>query len=375
MYELLETCSTMSARLIHPKVRFSQDRVTQTPAFLFMAQALTDSFSTHSQAQLMECRASQPSGKKQQADNWTLSPLDLQAIFAECEQRGFRCRHFRRFVETGTFLGQTVVGLASHFEELHTIEVDSCCYEAAKLAAWKAARPVHFHLGHSAHILEKILPSLGPAVFYLDAHYSGSVTGGVFSEVPLLEELIVLNKYFQHAGLVVIDDMDLFNKMNSFEMVSGKSGKSCGSRTSDWRSINCESISKCFTADRVQCSFPTASGDRFILCLRAAPGGMDCESSQTSVCGTTYGAVCLDLTWRMSDRGASHWLSVPGHPLDMEGIKRLRSHGAWWCRIADAMERELEAESESKHSQYHSYHSCYCYCQKYCHHYYHYGYH
>ena len=289
-----------------------------------------------------------PANAKSQPDDWSLSWAELQEIFDACEQRGFRCGNFRRFVETGTFLGQTVVALAAHFDELHTIELDNDCYEAAKLASWKAVRPVHFHLGHSALVLEKILPGLaGPAVFYLDAHYSGSVTAGRFLEVPLLEELVVLDRCFSHAGLVVVDDMDLFSKVNSFEVVNGKTGKSSAPYASDWRSITCETICKCFPPDRIQCSFPTPAGSRYILCLKAAAGGKDNESQPRDASGKIIGAVCPDLAWRLADRGATHWLSVPGHPLNQTGIRSLRRQGTWWCRIADAMERERAAKSET----------------------------
>ncbi|CAE7246126.1 unnamed protein product [Symbiodinium sp. KB8] len=286
-----------------------------------------------------------------QEENWTLSLADLEAIFDECEERGFNCRHFRRFVETGTFLGQTVVALSAHFDELHTIEVDSKLFEAAKLASWKAAHPIHFHLGHSAHVLEKILPRLmGPAVFYLDAHYSGSVTGGAFSEVPLLEELVVLERQFMHAGLVVIDDMDLFSKVNSFEMVSGKTGKSRGERASDWRAISCQSICRCFAPQRVQRSFPSRSGNRYILCLGATTSGKDSEPPQLNTACLTYGAACPDLAWR--SYGASHWLSVPGHPLSLEGLRHLRAEGPWWSSIADAMEHEHRNSLGSSSTQF-----------------------
>ena len=104
--------------------------------------------------------------------------------------KGFPCAGFGGiFIETGTFMGQTVVALSSHFTELHTVELSSECFEAAKLFAWKAARPIHYHLGNSISILRTILPKVsGPAVLYLDAHWSGSVTEGK-DEIPLMKEL------------------------------------------------------------------------------------------------------------------------------------------------------------------------------------------
>lgn len=111
---------------------------------------------------------------------------------SDARQKGFPCAGFVRgtFIETGTFLGQTVVALSPHFAELHTIELSSECFEAAKLYAWKAARPIHYHLGSSIHVLKNILPKVSrPAVLYLDAHWSGSVTKGLEDEIPLQKEL------------------------------------------------------------------------------------------------------------------------------------------------------------------------------------------
>lgn len=107
-------------------------------------------------------------------------------------QSGFPCAAFRSgiFIETGTFLGQTVVALSPHFSELHTIELSTECFEAARLFAWKAARPIHYHLGNSIKVLKAILPKVsGPTVLYLDAHWSGSVTKGLEEEIPLMKEL------------------------------------------------------------------------------------------------------------------------------------------------------------------------------------------
>ena len=107
-------------------------------------------------------------------------------------QSGFPCAGFRSgiFIETGTFLGQTVVALSLHFSELHTIELSTECFEAARLFAWKAARPIHYHLGNSIKVLKTILPKVsGPTVLYLDAHWSGSVTKGLEEEIPLMKEL------------------------------------------------------------------------------------------------------------------------------------------------------------------------------------------
>lgn len=52
----------------------------------------------------------------------------------------------------------------------------------------------------------------------------------------------LINDLLPHASLVIIDDLDLFAKINSFEAIDGQTGRVTGSHSADWRSITCDSV-------------------------------------------------------------------------------------------------------------------------------------
>ncbi|CAJ1335041.1 unnamed protein product [Effrenium voratum] len=273
-------------------------------------------------------------------DQWALTWADLQQIFEECERKDFSCRGFSHFIETGTFLGQTVIALSQHFRELHTIELSPQCFEAAKLFAWKASRSIHFHLGQSTEILKKLLPKIsGPSVLYLDAHWSGSVTAGLEQEVPLMDELHLICELLPHACLIIIDDLDLFAKVNSFEAINQQTGTSSGYHSADWRPITCESIKMHCTRRAVGCF---QLGDRFVIMLRCEGGLSAASHADVKPSLDTAAAVCPDLVLRsrLGAQGKNLWISTPGLRLQASSLDRVRSQGKWWQRIADAMERE-----------------------------------
>lgn len=94
-------------------------------------------------------------------------------------------------------------------------------------------------------MLEAILPKLeGPTLFYLDAHWSGSVTGGLRDAVPLLQELRLIVERLPHAALLVIDDLELFATCTSYEVLD-KDGCKKGSALADWREITVEAVERC----------------------------------------------------------------------------------------------------------------------------------
>lgn len=113
------------------------------------------------------------------------------------------------FVETGTFLGHTAAWAGAHFPHVVTIELAPAIREAAR--ARFAGQP-HIRVlgGDSGNVLQEVLAGLDqPAVFWLDAHWSGSNTAGVDAECPVLAEISLLNRLAQpHA--VLVDDARLF---------------------------------------------------------------------------------------------------------------------------------------------------------------------
>lgn len=120
-------------------------------------------------------------------------------------------RHLRLedFVETGTYRGETAAWAAEHFARVATIEL-STEYHAAATARFRAQPQVRVLLGDSGAMLRKVAAELvGPAVFWLDAHWSGLDTAGRETECPLLAELAILNAA-PTTHTLLVDDARLF---------------------------------------------------------------------------------------------------------------------------------------------------------------------
>ncbi len=109
------------------------------------------------------------------------------------------------FVETGTYRGDTAAWAAAHFARVATIEL-SPEYHAAATARFRAQPQVRVLLGDSGAMLRQVAADLGgPAVFWLDAHWSGLDTAGRETECPLLAELAILNAVPTTHTLLVDD--------------------------------------------------------------------------------------------------------------------------------------------------------------------------
>jgi hypothetical protein len=111
------------------------------------------------------------------------------------------------FVETGTLTGETAAWAGEHFNRVISIEIDKALHEqACTLTAGKGN--VELLLGPSERLLPQIARSLsGPAVFWIDAHYSGPGTGGEEKQCPILEELAAISGA---NHLIMVDDARLF---------------------------------------------------------------------------------------------------------------------------------------------------------------------
>lgn len=122
---------------------------------------------------------------------------------------------FQTFIESGTYLGDTVFAMKPYFRDLHTMEISSMYYEKA-IQRFKHQSSIHCYQGDSAEILEKILPSLSskPLLFWLDAHWSMGNTEFKDVHVPLLKELQVIVESSSNISLVIIDDVRLFGKQD-----------------------------------------------------------------------------------------------------------------------------------------------------------------
>jgi hypothetical protein len=113
--------------------------------------------------------------------------------------------HTKYFVERGTFMGESAALASEMFEEVYTIELSPKLHEEAK-ERYRHKKNIHFLQGESTAVLKNVLGEItSPAIFWLDAHYSGGVTTGEQIECPLLNEIeLILSANEEH--LLLIDD-------------------------------------------------------------------------------------------------------------------------------------------------------------------------
>src|SRR5687768_9818802 len=79
-------------------------------------------------------------------------------------------------VETGTYRADTVRALRRDFQVIYSIELDDALYQAAVARTRRQSNARILH-GDSAEMLPVVLSGLTePALFWLDAHYSGGET-------------------------------------------------------------------------------------------------------------------------------------------------------------------------------------------------------
>lgn len=122
--------------------------------------------------------------------------------------------HYPTFVETGTYYGATVFAMEPFFAELHTIEIDPKLHGLTR-SRYQGGK-VTFHLGDSAEVLKSLVSQITTAaVFFLDGHWSGGVTGRGPKDCPLLEEMEAIVAGLQERCVIIIDDCRLFGTHRS----------------------------------------------------------------------------------------------------------------------------------------------------------------
>jgi hypothetical protein len=128
------------------------------------------------------------------------------------------------FVETGTFLGETVDYLKNDFKHLVSIELNDVLASRAKQRFHNNSN-VQIMQGDSAVQLSSILSKIeSPIVFWLDGHYSSSfniggeciVTGRGAKDTPVMEELTQIKNHLRKRSIILIDDARLFNGTNDY---------------------------------------------------------------------------------------------------------------------------------------------------------------
>lgn len=115
----------------------------------------------------------------------------------------------REFVETGTFRGDTAAWASTCFAGVTTMEL-SDVYHSAAVRRFRNTPNVRALRGNSLDLLRTVGAELRePALFWLDAHWSGLDTAGQEAECPVLQEIqCISSSDLEHV--IMVDDARLF---------------------------------------------------------------------------------------------------------------------------------------------------------------------
>lgn len=128
------------------------------------------------------------------------------------------------FVETGTYHGSSTSVAAKLFDRVFTIEINRALYEKSFdrfVKEGTLGKKVFPLLGDSVLLLPQIMDAIkGPALFFIDAHQSGSDTSNNGICVPLYEELKAIIAKAEPGSVYIIDDVRLFSAAWDWEGIT-----------------------------------------------------------------------------------------------------------------------------------------------------------
>jgi hypothetical protein len=114
---------------------------------------------------------------------------------------------YKRFVETGTYLGWTTKAIADLGLQVDTIELAQKHFDNA-ITNFSAYPNVKVHFGDSGRLLPHILSTIDtPAVFWLDGHFSGGDTALGDTPTPIELELSHIERHPIKSHIVFCDDI------------------------------------------------------------------------------------------------------------------------------------------------------------------------
>lgn len=123
------------------------------------------------------------------------------------------------FIETGTYLGDTVNAVKKMFKEIYSIELNKGLHLKAKQKFIKY-KHINVILGDSSEKLPEILSNMNnPCLFWLDAHYSGSNTSKTNLQTPIIRELHSILNHPNKNHIILIDDAHEFTGKNDYPTI------------------------------------------------------------------------------------------------------------------------------------------------------------
>ena len=127
--------------------------------------------------------------------------------------------HNHIFVETGTYLGDTVYFLRNLFKKIISIELDHKLYEKA-LKRFGSYDHIKILQGDSGELIQKILNYINePCIFWLDGHYSGDITAKGALSTPIFNELTAIFNHKRKDHIILVDDARCFDGTNDYPRI------------------------------------------------------------------------------------------------------------------------------------------------------------
>ena len=159
------------------------------------------------------------------------------------------------FIETGTYLGETISNVVNNFDRVYSIELSSN-YAQKAIEKFKNNAKVKIIQGDSSVVIGDLADKVNDSVFFwLDGHWSSGDTARGDLDCPLLEEVKQINNKYKNKCILAIDDVRLFGTYV----------------TEDWSNITSDSVLNIVKDRLVSCDyFPSHlnSEDRMVLHLR-----------------------------------------------------------------------------------------------------------
>ena len=120
------------------------------------------------------------------------------------------------FIETGTYMGEMIDAVLNLFPKIISIEFDLKLAQRAK-NKYSSMRHVTILQGDSGTLMPELLSGIKePCLFWLDAHYSGGVTGQADSETPIVKEIKAILEHPCSDHVILIDDAREFTGNNNY---------------------------------------------------------------------------------------------------------------------------------------------------------------
>ncbi len=121
--------------------------------------------------------------------------------------------NLKAFVETGTWHGDSAKWASSRFDNVITIEIIEEYFTKARFR-FLGYNNVLCVYGDSREILSNIVTTLlEPALFWLDAHWTGHPDyKREYGKCAVIEEIKAINKS-RHKNVIMVDDVRLFPSM------------------------------------------------------------------------------------------------------------------------------------------------------------------